>query len=97
MRFAKNSLHFICQFAFCNVGLCLITQNSKRMIIPDNLMKKWQVLRSPGDGEKMADKLEGSASETFNRAFREGRCRDEVFRVMADFYEEKANLIKEYL
>jgi len=67
------------------------------MIIPDNLMKKWKVLKSKGDSLKMAARLEGSADETFNRAFREGKCRDEVFKVMAEFYEEKAALIKEYL
>ena len=67
------------------------------MEIPEKLRKKWEALRSPGDGDKMAEKLEGSAAETFNRAFREGKCRDEVFKVMAHFYEEKAKLIKEYL
>jgi hypothetical protein len=67
------------------------------MVIPDNLLKKWSVLRSPGDTSRMSETLEGTDKETFNRAFREGRCRDEVFKVMADFYEEKANLIKEYL
>lgn len=67
------------------------------MEIPAKLMDKWKALRSPGDGEKMAEKLQGSAAETFNRAFRDGKCRDEVFKVMAEFYEEKANLIKEFL
>lgn len=67
------------------------------MNIPKELIEKWKVLRSPGDSDKMAAKLEGSASETFNRAFREGKSRDEVFKVMADFYEEKAKLIKEYI
>lgn len=67
------------------------------MIIPEKLIKKWEVLRTPGDSDKMADKLEGSAAETFNRAFRLGRCNDNVFKVMADFYEEKAQLIKDYL
>jgi hypothetical protein len=67
------------------------------MIIPEKLMQKWMALKSKGDSEKMADRLEGSAAETFNRAFREGRCRDEVFKVMADFYEEKIAVIKEYL
>lgn len=67
------------------------------MIIPDKLIKKWEVLRSPGDPEKMSERLPGSAAETFNRAFREGKCRDDVFKVMGKFYEEKANLIKEYL
>lgn len=67
------------------------------MQIPDELLKKWNVLRSPGDSERMSEKLEGSAGETFNRAFREGKCRDEVFKIMAEFYEEKAEMIKEYL
>lgn len=67
------------------------------MVIPDKILKKWLALKSPGDADKMAEKLTGSAAETFNRALREGKCRDEVFKIMADFYEEKANLIKEYL
>lgn len=67
------------------------------MILPKELMEKWQVLRSPGDPAKMAEKLPGTAAETFNRAFREGKCNDDVFKVMAEFYEDKANLIKEYL
>lgn len=67
------------------------------MEIPAKLLHKWEVLRSPGDAEKMAEKLPGTAAETFNRAFRKNKCRDEVFRVMAEFYEEKAKLIKEYL
>jgi hypothetical protein len=67
------------------------------MEIPKELIGKWKVLRSKGDSDKMVEKVPGSAAETFNRAFREGRCRDEVFKAMAEFYEEKANLIKEYL
>lgn len=67
------------------------------MEIPSKLIKKWEALRSPGDADKMAEKLSGSASETFNRAFRQGKCRDEVFEIMAAFYEEKAKVIKEYL
>lgn len=67
------------------------------MEIPAKLLNKWKVLKSPGDAEKMAEKLPGSAAETFNRAFREEKCRDEVFKVMAEFYEEKAKLIKEFL
>lgn len=67
------------------------------MTIPEKLLKKWKTLRSPGDAEKMAEKLPGSAAETFNRAIRLGKCRDEVFEVLAAFYEDKAKLIKEYL
>lgn len=67
------------------------------MEIPEKLLKKWEVLRSPGDPDKMTEKLDGSAAETFNRAFREGKCRDEVFEVMATFYQEKAELVKQFL
>lgn len=67
------------------------------MEIPKELIEKWKVLRSPGDSEKMSGRLLGSAPETFNRAFRENKCRDEVFKIMAEFYEEKANMIKEYI
>lgn len=67
------------------------------MEIPEKLIKKWEALRSPGDAGKMAEKLEGTADETFNRAFREGKCRDDVFEVMAAFYADKAEFIKQYL
>jgi hypothetical protein len=67
------------------------------MEISEKLISKWQALRSPGDADKMAEKLPGSAAETFNRAFRLKKCRDEVFKIMADFYDGKAELIKQYL
>lgn len=67
------------------------------MEIPDKIMKKWEVLRSPGDSEKLAELLPGTASETFNRAFRQKKCSDNVFETMADFYKRKEALIKKYI
>lgn len=67
------------------------------MTIHNKLLAKWKVLYSPGDASKMAERLENGYAEIFNRALREGKCNDDVFKVMADFYEEKSNLIKEYL
>lgn len=67
------------------------------MTIPKELLEKWKVLNSPGDSNRMAERIEYGYAEMFNRAFRLGRCNDEVFKVLADFYEEKANVIKEYL
>lgn len=67
------------------------------MVIPEKLIKKWEVLRSPSDAAKLAGKMEGGYSELFTRAFREGKCNDEVFKVMADFYNEKAELVKQVL
>jgi hypothetical protein len=78
-----------------------VSDNTKeriKMNIPETLLKKWKALRSPGDAAKMAEKSDSEFSdETFNRAFREEKCNDEVFKIMADFYEEKLELIKEYL
>lgn len=67
------------------------------MIIEEKLLVKWRALRSPEDTGKLAEKMEGGYPELFARAFRDGKCNDEVFKVMAEFYEEKAKLIKEYL
>lgn len=67
------------------------------MTIHKKILAKWEVLRSPGDSYELSQRLPGSAPETFNRAFRLGKCRDEVFKVMADFYDEKSELIKQYL
>lgn len=67
------------------------------MIIENELLDKWKRLRSPEDTGKLAEKMEGGYSELFNRAFRSGKCSDEVFKIMAEFYEEKIKLIKEYL
>jgi hypothetical protein len=67
------------------------------MEVPDKILKKWKALRSPGDADKMSEESGNESPDTFNRVFREGRCRDEVFKRMADFYEKKAQLIKEYL
>lgn len=67
------------------------------MIIPKKLLDKWKALRSHGDAQKLAEILPDTSDETFNRAIREGKCNDDVFAVMAEFYEQKANLVKEYL
>ncbi len=67
------------------------------MEIPKKLIVKWTVLRSPGDTKELASMNPGTSIETFNRAFRLGKCRDEVFEVMAKFYEDKAKMVKEFL
>lgn len=67
------------------------------MIIAKELLERWKALRSPEDTGKLAERMEGGYPELFARAFRDGKCNDEVFKIMADFYDEKARLIKEYL
>lgn len=67
------------------------------MIIEKKLLNKWKVLRSPEDTAQLAEKMGNSYPELFARAFRYGKCNDDVFKIMAEFYEQKAKLVKEYL
>lgn len=67
------------------------------MKIPQKLQDKWKTLKAPGDANKMAEKIENGYAEMFNRALRTGECNENVFRVMADFYEERMNMVREYL
>lgn len=70
------------------------------MIVPKEILKRWLVLKSPGDPEKIAalmPKMDKVSGETIRRAFKEGKCSDSVFKVMAQFYEQKAEMIAQYL
>ena len=67
------------------------------MTIDKKILAKWQTLRSPEDTGKMAEQMDNGYPDLFSRAFRLGRCSDEVFQVMADFYLKKAELVKQYL
>lgn len=70
------------------------------MEVPKEILDKWAVLRSPGDAEKIVAGMpeeDRVSDETIRRVFLNGKCSDEVFKAMAEFYEQKANLIKEYL
>lgn len=66
------------------------------MEIPVKILNKWKALRSHGDAAELQKQSEYS-DETFNRAFREEKCSDEVFKVMAEFYDKKGEAIKQYL
>lgn len=67
------------------------------MVIAKELLDKWKALRSPEDSAKLARRLEGGYPEIFARAFRTGKCNDQVFKIMAEYYEKKAKVIKQYL
>jgi hypothetical protein len=67
------------------------------MLIEKKLLEKWKRLRSPEDTGKLAERMEGGYPELFTRAFRDGKCNNKVFRIMADYYNEKAELVKQYL
>ncbi len=66
------------------------------MKIPDDLKKKWDDLRSHGDGKKIADAYTDINEVDVSRAFTSGECSDEVFHAIADFYKKKEESVKQY-
>jgi hypothetical protein len=69
------------------------------MKIPQQILEKWKALRSSGDSARILERMEGEviSDETINRAIRTGNCNPEVFKAIADYYEEKAKMIAAYL
>lgn len=67
------------------------------MLIEKKLLEKWTRLRSPDDTRKLAERIKDGYPEIFTRAFRDGKCNDAVFKIMAEYYDEKAELVKQYL
>ena len=45
----------------------------------------------------MAEQIKNGYAEQFNKAFRDGKCNDTVFKVMASFYSVKAKRLKKFL
>jgi len=72
----------------------------KDMELPKEILEKWKQLRSHGDTEKIASSMPEEvrvSDETIRRVFTNGQCNEDVFKAMAAFYEERAELIKQYL
>ena len=60
------------------------------------VLQKWTELRSENDTQRIAEIAEVTP-QTIRNAFNEGKCSDEVFEAMANYYKEKDELIKSYL
>lgn len=66
------------------------------MRIPDELLKKWNDLRSHGDGKKIAESS-GLTEKEISAAFNSQECTDHVFEAIATFFKAKEEKVKEYL
>lgn len=66
------------------------------MKIPVKLLNKWEALKSHGDIKEIAE-LAGVSSETVRRAFVNEKCDDELFVIMADFFKDKEEILKDYM
>lgn len=66
------------------------------MIVPKKTMRKWETLRSPEDAKLLADTA-GVSSVTIQAVFRKKKGSDKVIETMANFYNAKAEKIKELI
>lgn len=70
------------------------------MEVPQEILAKWKQLRTHGDAEKIAQTMPEAtrvSDETIRRVFVNGQCNDDVFKAIADFYEARVEMIKQYL
>ena len=72
------------------------------MQIPEQILTKWADLKSEGDPGKILEaytEKHGTVLhvETIRLAIRTGNASDEVFEVIADFYEAKLKSLEKYM
>jgi len=61
------------------------------MVISKKILAEWKKLRSHGDGKRIAEKNPNINDMDVSRAFKLGRCSDEVFTAIAKYYNTKAS------
>ena len=63
------------------------------MKIPKEVLNKWEGLKDRGDIPEL-EKLTGKSQPVISKAF-QGTCTAEVFKVIADFYNEREKMVKD--
>lgn len=76
------------------IYICNTKKN--KVEIPSKLIKKWEVLRSPEDAAIVAV-LAGCTPQSVRDAFKKKKCSDDLFKALAERYEQKAKTIKKYI
>ena len=66
------------------------------MQIPPEKLKKWEGLRSLGDADKIAKKAK-LTGHAIRMTFRTGRCSDNTFKIISQFFDRKAKDLKQYM
>lgn len=63
------------------------------MNITKETLSKWAKLKSHGDGAKIAEANPGINVMDISRAFKLGRCSDEVYEAIEKYYREKSGTV----
>ncbi len=66
------------------------------MQIPKNTLKKWETLKSNEDTPKLAEKA-GVSDQAIRNAFKYGKCSEETFIAIGQFYEERLKKIAPFI
>lgn len=70
------------------------------LTIPKEIKDMWTSLKSHGDSKILVERAKeiglDISDETINRAHRTGRCSEDVFRLMGEFYKEREELINQF-
>ncbi len=64
------------------------------MTIPPKTLALWRTLKSTTDFKNIEEKNPGFGKMLFYRAIKNGNCNDDVFKLLSEFYNEKAAKIK---
>lgn len=70
------------------------------MEVPKELLEKWKALRSAGDPQEIVATMAEEnkvVDQTIRNVFSDGKCSDEVFEAMAEYYKKKAEKVKQYI
>ena len=65
------------------------------MKVPKNIIDRWDVYRSHGDLSEIA-RIAGVNVMTVHRVFTHGRITPDLFEIMAQFYAEREELLRQY-
>lgn len=70
------------------------------MEIPKELLDKWSKLTAYGDPKKIVESMpenERVTEQAIRNALNDGACSDTVFKAIAEFYKNRAEIIAQYL
>lgn len=65
-----------------------------RVNIPEEELETWKKLRSHGDGQEIMKGSPEIKANDITRAFKLGKCGENVYRALSDFYKKKESFIK---
>ena len=67
------------------------------MVIDNKTLETWKKLRSHGDGKRIAELNPTINDMDISRAFKLGRCSDEIFVMISKYYKNKRRKMASFI